>query len=41
MDTWFLTIKPKPYCGKKKTLSANGAGLTVGLHVKECKLIHI
>jgi hypothetical protein len=35
--------KPKPYNGKKKTCSTNGAGLTVCLHEEDCKLklIHI
>ena len=41
MNTLFLTKKPKPYNGKMKASSTNGAGLTGGLHVEECKYIHI
>ena len=37
MDTWFVIKKPKPYNGKKKVSSTNGAGLTGCLHVEECK----
>ena len=41
METWSSTKKTKPYNGKKKAFSTNGADQTGGLHVKECKLIHI
>jgi hypothetical protein len=40
-DTWYLTEKPKPYNGKMKASSTNGACLTRYLHVEECKYIHI
>jgi hypothetical protein len=40
MVTWSLTKKPKPYTGKKKAFSTNGADLTGSLHVEECKLTH-
>ena len=40
-DTRFLTKKPKPYCGKGRASSTNGADLTVCLHVEEYKQIHI
>jgi hypothetical protein len=36
-----LTKEPKPYNGKKKASSTNGAGLAECLHVKECKYTHI
>jgi len=41
MDTWSLTKKPQLFSGKKKAFSTNGAVLTGGLHVEECKLINI
>lgn len=36
MDIWTLRMKPKPYSGKKKASSTNGAGLTGSLYVEEC-----
>ena len=41
VNFWVLTKKPKPYSGKKKASSTNGASLTGSLSVEECKLIHI
>jgi hypothetical protein len=43
MDTLSLTKEPKAYSGKKKkkASSINDAGLTSGLHVEECKSIHM
>ena len=35
--TWCLTNKTKPYTGKGRASSINGAGLTGCLHVEECK----
>ena len=37
---WSLTKKSKSYSVKKKSSSTNGAVLTGGLHVEECKLIY-
>jgi hypothetical protein len=34
-----MTKKPKPYNGKKKASSTNGAGLTGYQHVEECKIL--
>jgi hypothetical protein len=34
MDTWSLTEKPKPYSGKKKAPSTNGADQTGSLPVE-------
>jgi hypothetical protein len=36
-----LTKKPKPYNGKGRAFSTNGAGLTGCLHAEECKKIHL
>jgi len=34
-----LAEKPKPYSGKKRSFSTNGAGLNGGLHSGKYKLI--
>ena len=41
MDTWYLIKKPKPYKGKMKASSTNGAGLTGCLLVEEYTVINI
>jgi hypothetical protein len=41
MDTYILIKKPKPYNGKKKASSTDGAGLSGCLHIEECKKTHI
>ena len=41
MDTWSLTKEPKPYGGEMKASLTNEAALTGGLHIEECKLVHI